>query len=130
MLKKLLLVVVVAVILGVIFLPEITYVAAKSALDPANRGKPWAPDLAWRAAVINLRMMRHARAGGMFSAAYQAWPTAAWRAECHYDIALCYEKIDDTANAIKWYQSFVAAYPNHRWAEQAKKRVSLLQAQH
>jgi outer membrane protein assembly factor BamD (BamD/ComL family) len=128
MLKKIIIVLVVVLVGGVIFMPEITAVMARTAVEPKNQSASWAPGMAYSAAKINLRFFRFKTAAKIYERCIETWPEADWQAEAHYQVAISYEKDGDGKKAIDLYNVFLRKYPDHHWKEQAEKRITNIQA--
>ena len=128
MLKKILIAVIALLIVGVFFIPQITWQSAKKAFEKENLSKPWAPKTAYNAGKINLRFMRYRQARMILEKTYTTWPKGEFRGDCHYQIGLCYEKTGKAESAVKWYESFRQKYPHHHWRDQAQKRIENLKA--
>ncbi|MEA2013087.1 MAG: tetratricopeptide repeat protein [Verrucomicrobiota bacterium] len=128
MIKKILIAIPVLLILGVIFMPNITTYSAKKAFEKENVNKPWAPETAYRAAGINLKFWRYATAIQMYEKSMATFPDYKEYNDASYRLALCYEKTDQLSKAIAQYESFMQKYPNHRWNSQAAKRIANIKA--
>ena len=120
--------IVILLLCGIVFMPEITSSVARTALSKKHSHKSWAPGVAYGAAKINLRMWRHEAAAEILADSIKTWPKAIWLPEAYFQYALAQEKMDNDAAAVKAYQAYSAKYPNHEWKEQAKKRASNIQA--
>ncbi len=94
----------------------------------ANRSKSWAPSAAYSAARIRMRIGRYRTAATILEKAIQTWPRDERVPRAHYWIALCYERLGDSAKAIEWYTRFTTTYPKHMWADQARRRTANVQA--
>ena len=126
--KKIIIIVIILLICGVVFMPEITSFSAKKAFDEENVDKDWAPKTAYNAAKMNLRFWRYRSARTMLKKAIDKFPEEDWVDEAHYQIGLCYEKIGEPDTAIEWYELFLSKYPHHEWEGQARKRISNIEA--
>ena len=126
--KKLIIMVIILVICGVVFMPEITSISAKKAFEEENVDKDWAPKTAYNAAKMNLRFWRYRSARTMLEKAIGKFPEEDWVDDAHFQIGLCYEKIGEADTALDWYKLFLNKYPQHRWEGQAKKRVANIEA--
>ena len=118
----------VLLVVGVVLAPQLAWMSARKAFAPENRQKPWASTTAYRAGMIQAKFMCHGRALTIYRKAYEAWPKAVFRSDCHYKIGLCYEKTGQPEEAVAWYASFIEAYPKHRWHDVARKRKVDLEA--
>jgi outer membrane protein assembly factor BamD (BamD/ComL family) len=126
--KKLLIVIVVALFAGIFFLPEITAFAARQSFKKENIDKAWAPDLAYRAARINMKLWRYGAATAIFEKVRETWPDEPFIPRLNYQLALCYENRGLNKEAKAGYEQFLKAYPKHPWADQARKRLANIEA--
>lgn len=113
---------------SVFFMPEITAQLAKTAFREENVGKTWAPKMAYRAGVINMRFWRYKTGRMILEKALQTFPKEIWVDEALYQIALCYEKSGEKDVAVAGYQTFISMYPDHEWRGQATKRIDTIRA--
>ncbi len=128
MVKKLAIVIAAAFVLGIFFMPQISAMSAKKAFAAENVGQDWAPDTAYNAGKMNMRFWRYKAARQILEKSIATFPTAEWVGDAHYQVALCYEKSGDATTAMQWYGVFTSKYPQHAWCDQAKKRVTNIQA--
>ncbi len=126
--KKLLITMMVIMITGIVFLPEITVIAARQALRKENQKKSWAPAIAYRSGVINMRMWRYKTGRDLLQRAIITYPQEEWSDEAMFQIGLCYEKSGEPHHAIASYLLFAQKYPHHEWVNQALKRVENIKA--
>lgn len=121
MAKKIGIVILIALVLFVFFLPEVTGFAANYAMQDQYKDKGWARGLATTSADINKNFMRVQTANGMYQQVLKTWPDHPERADVEFKICLCYEKMGNATKAIESYDVWIAKYPNHRWHGQAVK---------
>ena len=62
--------------------------------------------------------------------ALDTWPRMEKADRVHFWVGLCYERSGNAAMAVQWYEAFLAKYPNHMWADQARRKVAQLRAEH
>jgi TolA-binding protein len=113
---------------GVVCAPQITTAMAKKCFSKENVDKPWAPEQAYRAGRINMKLFRFNAAASMLEKCHKTWPDASWQKDIIYQVALCHEKAGRAETAIKWYEKFLAKYPSHAWKDQALKRIENIKA--
>ena len=123
---KKILAVLVIVILIVSSIVPITAFMARYGLT--NKDKGFAPGLVFTAGNIRLKLQQHRSAGAIFQKAVEAFPQNKRAPEACYRVGLCYEKLGLPEEAVKWYQDFMARWPQHEWASQAGKRIVNLEA--
>jgi outer membrane protein assembly factor BamD (BamD/ComL family) len=126
MAKKILIGVGALLLIMIVFLPELSRLAAIQAFSHKEAG--WSQPLAKNAAMLNMRFWRYGGAGGIYKRSIELWPAADWIGDAHYNLALCYEKAKMTKDAVAAYDVFMARYPQHRWVNQAAKRKANLLA--
>lgn len=91
--------------------------------------KSWAPKLVYVGARIRMRCARYQSAASILEKAQIVWKNYEKTADGLYWIGLCYERAGSTALAIARYKAFLARYPQHRWAAQARHRLETLEAE-
>ena len=123
MAKKTLIVFILLLLGVIIWLPQVTNQTSSFAFDQDNINKSWAGDLAYISAKMNLRFWQFDAARRILEKAIITFPNEDWIDEAHYQIALCFEKNKEYKNAIDWYESFISQYPQHKWTDQAKKKI-------
>jgi len=92
-----------------------------------NPTKSWAPGLAEKGIRIRMVFGNYGNAARMWQQAATTWPRHPDHPKMVYRIGFCYEKANQTDQAISWYQQYLAAYPKHVWADQARRRLQTLQ---
>jgi TolA-binding protein len=122
------LIILLLIVLGLVasIMPLSDYAARKAFANPQES---WAEPTAYFAARTRMRLARFAPAVAILQRAIQVWPKSDRVDEAHFWIAFCYERSGAHEAAVAWYKSFLQAYPNHRWATQAKRRLDSLEAQ-
>jgi len=124
--KGLIILLVVVLGLAAAVMPVSAY-AARQGL--ANPQKGWAEPAVYFAARVRMRLTRFAPAAAILQRAVATWPKSDRVDEAYFWIAFCYERSGVNDQAVAWYKTFLAAYPNHRWASQAKRRMDSIEAQ-
>ena len=125
--KKLLVILVVALFAAVASILPLTALLARKGLQAPE--KPWAEKAVYFAARTRMRLSRHQAAVPYLERALQVWPKSDRVDEAVYWIAFSYERALAFEPAIRWYQAFLTQYPQHPWASQAKRRLDTLEAQ-
>ena len=125
--KKLLIIVVAAAVVAVLALPLWLNIAVRQAFQHPDQ--PWAPGVVFDVAHIwmILQQPRHART--IMETGLQRFPNYPRRDVVTYRIALCYEREGLRRQALQWYSVFLKNWPSHPWADQARHRKALLEAE-
>lgn len=90
--------------------------------------KPWAAGLVVAGARMQMYMMRYSEARPTFEKTLTVFPAYPRHDRLFFNIAFCFEKEGNDKQAIEWYNRFVATWPNHPWVDQARHRVSDIEA--
>ncbi|NLF15754.1 MAG: tetratricopeptide repeat protein [Lentisphaerae bacterium] len=125
--KKLLIVLVVALFAAVAAIMPLTAQVARKGLETPE--KPCAEKAVYFAARTRMRLSRYQAAVPYLERALQVWPKSDRADEAVYWIAFSYERAGAPAQAARWYKAFMTQYPQHPWASQAKRRLDTLEAQ-
>jgi len=125
--KKLLLLAAVLIVGGALTLPLWLSVAVRQAFRQPDR--PWAPGVVFGAARIWMVLQQPRIARSILEAGLQRFPRYPHRDAATYRIALCYEREGQRESAIQWYDAFLKQWPHHPWADQARHRKALLEAE-
>jgi hypothetical protein len=89
----------------------------------------WAPKVVYFGARLRMRIFRYGSARVILEKALQTWPQYEKVDEGTYWVGFCYEKSGADAQALTWYRTFLQRWPSHRWSEQAKRRIDMLEAE-
>jgi outer membrane protein assembly factor BamD (BamD/ComL family) len=126
--KKVVIIILVVLVGTILFIPHMLQFGASVAFKEENQSKPWAHKLAYNAGNINLRFFRFKAAHRILQNALETFPGKAWEGDAVFKIALAYEHDKNPEKAVEWYQRLIRDYPDHRWMQQAKKRVTNINA--
>lgn len=126
--KKPLIIILIVMVGSILFIPHMLEFGANVAFKKENRKKPWAPKLAYNAGNLNLRFFRFKAAHRILEDAIETFPGQRWESDAVFKIALAYEHDENPEKAIEWYQKLIREYPDHRWVQQAKKRMTNINA--
>lgn len=118
------------VILVIVFVlgslsPAASYMVKQGFKQPT---KPWAENTVIRGARIHMLMMNYSTARPTFEQALGVFPRSVKRPDIIYWVAFCYEKEENYKSCKEWYHAFINAYPQHRWIDQAKRRLAQVEA--
>lgn len=128
MIKKLAILAVIGLFVAIGSLPQISVFMARKAFRAENINRPWAPKIAYGAGKLNMRLWRYKAGGTILKKCLETWKDAEWAGNATFQLALCYEKQGKADKAIAQYKLFLKKYPKHQWAEQARKRISNIEA--
>lgn len=126
--SKKIVILIIAFIAALFFMPEIAAFVAKTALSDKYVKASWAPRVVYTSGKLNMRFFRYESARQILEKSVVTFPNEEWVDEAHYQIAFCYEKENKVGKAIKQYELFARLYPNHDWVGQAKKRIVNIRA--
>ena len=115
--------VVIFVVLGSI-IPITGYMISKGLDNPT---KSWAPGLTQKGVRIRMIFGNYDGAAQIWQQAAMTWPDHPDCPIMVYRVAFCLEKAKQPEQAMVWYGKYLAAYPKHRWADQARRRLQTLQ---
>ncbi len=90
--------------------------------------KPWAAGAVFGGAHFLMILQQPARACTVMQQGLDRFPDYPHRAEVTFRIAFCYEKTGNNAQAIDWYKQFLDQWPEHAWADQARRHLQRLTA--
>ena len=88
----------------------------------------WAPKVVTFGARLRMKIFRYGSARVILERAIKTWPEHEKVDEQTYWIGFCYEKSGKEEQAVTWYGTFLQRWPKHRWAEQAKRRIDMIEA--
>jgi len=124
MFKKLVILIIVLVVVGVATIPLWTSKVADKAfqrpLDPQSPGK------VKEAMMVKIRMQRYKQARVLAEKAIIYFPGCDEMPYFIYNAAKCAEQEKEHHVAIFWYEKFVKRFPNHTWTTQAKNALNKL----
>ena len=116
----------IAALVGFLFLPEIMSVAATMALDKYKE-KPWAEKTVLNAAKINTTFFRKRSGIDLYKRYIENFPKNSNRlGDAHYAIAFNYEQLKDYDEAIRVYETYLKNFSDHRYYYQGKSRYEKL----
>ena len=127
MLKKILILLVIAAIVGVATVPIWTHIMAERAFE--NPGRQSTEKI--RQALL-VKMRLHDYKGGRVLAerAILFFPESTQLPYFVYNAAICGEQEGMFDVAIHWYDHFLNRFPEHEWAAQAKNKLTTLKGLH
>ena len=91
-----------------------------------NPGKSWAPGLTQKGARLRMIFGNYEGAALIWERAANTWPQHPDCAKMVYRVGFCYEQAKKPTQALAWYNRYLSIYPQHMWAEQARRRVQNL----
>jgi TolA-binding protein len=94
----------------------------------ARPQEKWAAGAVFRGARIRMVLQQYASARAAMEKGMQVFPTYPDLSKAHYWVAVCYEKEGNSQSALAGFKSFLARWPNHQWADQARRHVATLEA--
>lgn len=116
----------VVAVVGVLALPAASgYMVKRGFAEPTQ---PWAANAVFRGARIQVLLQQYPRARANLENAMLVFPAYPSPERPVYWIALCYEKEENVAAAVQAFNAFLTRYPNHPWADQARRHIAQLQA--
>lgn len=123
--KKLLIVAGILIACGIFILP-IGKLMIMWGLKNSDKGPAYG--MAMKGIRIHSMCLRHRTAALAMEKAVKTWPTKVDKARVTYRLGLSWEKAGDLNKAESYYKAYIAAYPNHDWHAQAKRRLGMLEA--
>lgn len=123
--KKLLIVLVALILLFSSILP-LSALLVRQGFSKPEAG--WAPKVVYFGARLRMRIFRYGSARFILEKALTTWPEYEKVDEGTYWIGFCHEKSGAEPQAITWYRTFLQRWPSHQWAEQAKRRIDMIEA--
>jgi TolA-binding protein len=124
--KKLIILLAIPFVVLSTILPVTALLVKKGFAQPQES---WAPKAVYFGARLRMKIARYETARRILAKALTTWPTYDRVDDATYWVGFCYEKTDRDAEAMTWYRNFLQKWPRHRWAEQARRRLELLEAQ-
>ena len=94
-----------------------------------NQNKPWAPETVMTSARIQMLTLNEVAARPVFESGLVAFPNYPKRDKVHYWIACCYVKERNKKMAKEWFERFLTYWPQHPWADMARRRITDLETQ-
>lgn len=88
-----------------------------------NPDKDWAPGLVQAGVRMRMLFGHYEAAAGIWEQAARTWPQHPDAAKMVFRVALCHEQAKRHEAAVAWYDQYLAAYPQHMWAGQARRRM-------
>lgn len=124
MFKKLLVVLLVLVVVGLATIPLWSTKLADNAFEkPLD---PKSPERVKDALLVKIRLQRYKQARQLAEKAVIIFPEAPQMPYFLYNAAKCAEQEGEHRVAIYWYARFIKKYPDHTWTTQAKNTLNKL----
>lgn len=124
--KKLLILLALPIALALSAMPLSSLAVQKAFATPE---KEWAQPAVYFAARLRMKCFRYRPAVAILEQALKTWPEGKDVPKAYYWIAFCYERSNANDQAVRWYGLFTQKYPNHMWADQARRRMEAIEAQ-
>ena len=127
MVKKILILLVVLVIVGIATIPIWTKIMADKAFE--NPGRQSTEKIK-QALLVQMRINDHKGARVIAEKAIIFFPESKELPYFVYNAAICGEQEGKPKVAIYWYQYFIDRFPAHEWAPQATNKLNILKGIH
>ncbi|MBN1863686.1 MAG: hypothetical protein JW808_02170 [Victivallales bacterium] len=127
MIKKILILLLVAAIVAVATIPIWTHRMAESAFE--NPGRQSTEKIK-QALLVKMRLHDHKGGRILAEKAVLYFPESSQLDYFVYNAAICGEQEGMYDVAIFWYDHFLARFPDHEWASQAKNKLNILKGLH
>ena len=122
MAKKIIIIVIIALVASVIFINPLTSWMCKKGFEERN------PDQVLTGANVKMKILKYTECAKIYTKFLEKFPESKDKPKVYFKLAMCLEKSGKTKEAKEWYEKLKSEYPEHQWADQGIKRIKNIEA--